>query len=423
MKISSEKSTLQGEVLIPASKSHTIRAVTLSSLARGKSIIRHPLVSSDCLAAVGAGRLFGAKIDLGDSWEVEGVRGVPQVPENVVDVKNSGTTLNFFMGAAGLVNGITVLTGDEQIVRRPVQPLIEALRDLGAEVCSTRNNGLPPVVVKGRIKGGKARLRGIVSQYVSSLLINCPLIEADCELEVYDVHEKPYVQMTMRWLGKQGIRYEASEDLTRFKTFGGQIYHGQEVTIPGDFSSATFFLVAGAMIDGDITLRGLDMDDVQGDKQVVSYLKEMGARISFEKDGIRIRGGLLRGVELDLSDTPDALPAMAVVGCFAEGKTVIRNVANARLKETDRISVMGKELSRLGARVEELPDGLIVHESRLRGCPLKGYGDHRVVMALAVAGLAIPGRTEVDTAESVHVTFPNFVELMQKLGAKMEKKD
>jgi 3-phosphoshikimate 1-carboxyvinyltransferase len=365
--------------------------------------------------------LFGAKIDIGDSWEVEGIGGRPHVPENVVDVKNSGTTLNFFMGTAALVEGTTVLTGDEQIVRRPVAPLIEALRGLGAEAYSTRNNGLPPVVVKGRIRGGKTRFRGIVSQYASSLLIHCPLIEKDSELEIFDVHEKPYIQMTMGWLDKQGIRYEASEDLTHFKIYGGQSYHGQNVTVPGDFSSATFFLVAGAIINGDITLLGLDMEDLQGDKRVVSYLKEMGAEIHFERGGIRIRGGSLKGVELDLGDTPDALPAMAVAGCFARGKTVIRNVANARLKETDRISVMAKELSRLGARVEELPDGLMIHESSLRGCPVKGYGDHRVVMALAVAGLAIPDRTEVDTAESVQVTFPNFVELMQTVGAKIQK--
>ena len=395
--------------------------MTLSTLAHGKSTIRHPLVSSDCLAAVGAGRLFGAKIDIGDSWEVEGVGGRPHIPENVVDVKNSGTTLNFFMGTAALVEGTTVLTGDGQIVRRPVAPLIEALRGLGAEAYSTRNNGLPPVVVKGRIRGGKTRFRGIVSQYASSLLIHCPLIEKDSELEIFDVHEKPYIQMTMGWLDKQGIRYEASEDLTHFKIYGGQSYHGQNVTVPGDFSSATFFLVAGAIINGDITLLGLDMKDLQGDKQVVSYLQEMGAEIHSERGGIRIRGGSLKGVELDLGDTPDALPAMAVAGCFARGKTVIRNVANARLKETDRISVMAKELGRLGARVEELPDGLMIHESSLRGCPVKGHGDHRVVMALAVAGLAIPDRTEVDTAESVQVTFPNFVELMQTVGAKIQK--
>jgi len=419
LRIVSERSTLRGEVLIPSSKSYTIRAVTISSLAHGKSIIRQPLVSSDCLASVGAGRMFGAKIDLGESWKVEGVGGVPQVPENVVDVKNSGTTMNFFMGTAGLVEGTTVLTGDEQIIRRPIQPLVEALNGLGAEVYTTRNNGCPPVVVKGRLKGGKVRFSAIVSTYLSSLLINCPLMEGDSELEVYDIPEKSYIRMTLGWLDQRRIRYEAAEDFTHFKIFGRQAYHGQEVVIPGDFSSATFFLVAGAIMDGDITLLGLDMNDPQGDKQVVSYLQQMGARIDFDKNGIHVRGGALKGIELDMADTPDAVPAMAVAGCFARGKTTIRNVVSARIKETDRVAVMVEELGRLGAKVEELSDGLIVHESTLRGCPVKSYGDHRVVMSLAVAGLAIPGQTEVDRAEAVEVTVPNFVELMQKLGARI----
>jgi 3-phosphoshikimate 1-carboxyvinyltransferase len=314
-----------------------------------------------------------------------------------------------------------VLSGDRQIVRRPVQPLIEALNDLGAEVYSTRNNGLPPVVVKGRLKGGKTRLRGIISQYVSSLLIHCPLAERDIEFEVYDVHEKPYICMTLKWLDRQGIRYEYSDDLSRFKIFGGQSYHGQEVTIPGDFSSATFFLIAGVLCDADITLLGLDMGDVQGDKRVVACLQEMGASIRLENGGVRVGPGALKGIEIDMADIPDALPAMAVVGCFAKGKTVLRNVANARLKETDRISVMAAELGRLGARVEELPDGMVIHESRLEGCPVRGYGDHRVVMSLSVAGLAIPGRTEVDTAEAVEVTVPNFLQLIQGLGGKMSR--
>jgi 3-phosphoshikimate 1-carboxyvinyltransferase len=412
---------LRGEIQIPASKSHTIRAVTISSLAHGRSIIHHPLLSSDTLAAIGAGRAFGAKIDADESWEVEGFGSVPQTPDNVVDTHNSGTTMNFFMGVASLVDGTTVLTGDAQIVRRPVQPLIEALNQLGGSVSSTRNNGLPPVIVRGRLKGGKARLRGISSQYVSSLLLNCPLIEKDSEIEVFDVAETPYIEMTKVWLNRQGIRYEASDDFTHFKFFGGQSYRGQELAVPADFSSATFFLVAGAIGNSDITLLGLDMNDVQGDKQVVTYLKEMGASISLENGGIRVRGGALRGIELDMGNTPDALPAMAVLSCFASGKTTLRNVAHARLKETDRISVMAKELTRLGARVEELSDGLIIHESKLKGCPVKGYADHRVVMALTVAGMAIPGRTSVDTAEAVSVTFPNFIELVKNLGGKIRK--
>ncbi len=225
--------------------------------------------------------------------------------------------------------------------------------------------------------------------------------------------------MTLNWLDKHGIHYEASDDLTSFKVYGGQKYKGLEVSIPGDFSSATFFLVGGAIGEGDLTLLNLRMDDVQGDKRVVDYLKEMGARITVQQDTIRIQGGRLRGVELDMGDTPDALPAMAVAGCFAVGKTSLRNLAHARLKETDRIKVMAKELGQLGGRVEELADGMIIHQSNLKGGMVSGHGDHRVVMALAVAGSAIQGRTEIETAEAIQVTVPNFIELMKGLGARI----
>lgn len=421
MKIICERGTLRGEVLTPSSKSHTIRAVTLSALAHGQSIIHHPLQSSDCFAAAEASQLFGAGVRFGESWKIDGMNGRPGVPENVVDVKNSGTTLYFSMGTAALVEGMTVLTGDAQIVRRPVQPLIDSLRNLGAEAHSTRGNGLPPVIVKGPLKGGKTRIKGSLSQYVSSLLIHTPLTERETEIEVCDVLEKPYLHMTLQWLDKHGVRYEASDDLTLFKVEGGQKYKGLEVSIPGDFSSATFFLVGGAIGDGDITLMNLNMDDVQGDKRMVDYLQEMGARITVGENNIRIQGGRLRGVELDLGDTPDALPAMAVAGCFAEGKTSLRNLAHARLKETDRIKVMANELKKLGGRVEELPDGMIVHQTPLKGGLVSGHGDHRVVMALTMAGTAIPGRTVIDTAEAIQATVPNFIELMKGLGAKILK--
>jgi 3-phosphoshikimate 1-carboxyvinyltransferase len=248
-------------------------------------------------------------------------------------------------------------------------------------------------------------------------------MEKDSELEIFDVREKPYVQMTLHWLDRYGIRYKASGDFAHFIIYGGQSYQGLDVTVPGDFSSGTFFLVAGSIGEADITLLGLDMNDVQGDKKIVMYLQEMGARITQEKGRIRVQGGALKGREFDLGDTPDALPAMAVAGCFAEGKTILRNAANARLKETDRIAVMAKELGTLGAKVEELPDGLVIHRSELRGRAVRGYRDHRVVMALAVAGTAIPGRIEVDSAEAVQVTVPNFLELMKGIGAKIWREE
>ena len=162
------------------------------------------------------------------------------------------------------------------------------------------------------------------------------------------------------------------------------------------------------------------MNDTQGDKRVVNILKDMGAIIDITKEGIKIKGGNLKGMEIDMNDIPDALPAMSVVGCIAEGKTILRNVPQARIKETDRIAVMRAELSKMGADIEELPDGLIIRKSKLRGAKVSSHGDHRVVMSLSVAGLVAEGITEIETAEAINITFPNFVDLMKNSGAKIK---
>lgn len=419
MRILVEKSKLSGSVRIPGSKSHTIRAVTIATLADGVSDIQRPLDSWDTQAAVTVGRALGAEIETGDDWVVRGVAGRPQTPDDVVDVGNSGTTLYLALSMAALGDGWTVLTGDEQVRARPAGPLLNSLAELGAEALSTRGNGCAPIAVRGPLRGGRTQIECPTSQYLSSLLVSCPLAPADTVLNVPLLNERPYVEMTLGWLDRRGIRYERNGDMSRFGIAGGQRYAAFTEAIPGDFSSATFFLCAAAITGADLTVVGLDMDDTQGDKAVVEMLRAMGARIETGPDSVRVRGGELTGAELDLNATPDALPALAVTGCFARGETRLVNVPQARLKETDRLAVVRETLTALGADVEELQDGLIIRESRLRGAPVQGHGDHRVVMALAVAGLAAEGQTEVDTAESVQVTFPNFVELMQGIGAKI----
>lgn len=422
MELVVERSRLRGKVLIPASKSHTIRAVVIAALAEGASLIRNPLDSFDTAAAVGAARAFGATVEQSSGlWKVTGVAGRVRTPDNVVDVLNSGTTLYLMMSTAALSEGYAVLTGDESIRSRPAQPLIDALNSLGVQAFSTRLDGKCPIVVRGPLRGGEAVVRAVTSQYVSSLLLNCPLGQGRTVLSVTELNERPYVRMTLDWLDSQSIRYEANDALTHFVIPGGQIYRGYERQVPGDFSSATFFLVAAAATGSELTLEGLDMNDSQGDKAVVDMLRRMGAEVEVTGNAVRIRGRGLTGTELDLNATPDALPALAVAGCAAEGETRLVNVPQARVKETDRIAVMCAELARMGADIEELPDGLAIRHSRLTGASLHGHSDHRVVMALAVAGLCAGGVTRIDTAESAGVTFPNFVELMRTVGAKMEK--
>ena len=423
MKLTARKSKLSGSVRIPGSKSHTVRAVAIASLAEGTSRIREPLVASDTLSAFNAYRLLGAETLRQDDWVVRGVGGRPRVPDNVIDVGNSGTTLYIALGSAALVDGCTVFTGDDQIRRRPAQPLIDALNSLGARVESTRGNGMAPIIVRGPMTGGSIKLDGSkTSQYLTSLLINCPLAKGETVIEVENLVETPYVEMTLRWLEEQGIELK-NDSFQRFIVPGGQGYKAFDKAIPADFSSATFFMCAAAITGSELTLLGLDMNDTQGDKAVAGMLSEMGAKVEQVSDGLRIVGGPLKGGEFDLGNTPDALPALAVTACFAEGETRLVNVPQARLKETDRISVMREELAKMGADIEELPDGLVIRGSTLKPSYVHGHSDHRVIMALAVAGLALDGETTVSTAEALNVTFPNFVELMTSAGAEMSLLD
>lgn len=414
------KSETQGSIVVPGSKSHTIRSFFIAGLAGGQSVITNPLLSEDTISAMNVCNSFGISFESGSGHTiVKGIDGIPSLPDNVIDVGNSGTSLRFALMTAGLIDGYTVLTGDYQIRRRPLGPLIRAMNELGGQVFSTRGNDMAPVVAKGRLKGGKASLDAVTSQYLSSILINAPLLDNDTEITITRINEVPYAEMTLWWLNNQGIEF--SND--RFKTIyikGGQRYKPFNITIPGDFSSATFFMVLAAISGGEFILKNLDKNDPQGDKMVLEYLREMGAVVSCTEEGIAIKGKGLKGIEIDMNSTPDALPAMAVAGCFAEGETRLVNVPQARLKETDRIHVMCNELGRMGADVEELPDGLIVRGGRLRGCKVSGYGDHRIVMALAVAGLNIPGETIIDTAEAMNVTFPTFPQIVRECGGDIE---
>jgi 3-phosphoshikimate 1-carboxyvinyltransferase len=254
------------------------------------------------------------------------------------------------------------------------------------------------------------------------------LASRDTDIDVALLNEPGYVQMTLDWLDKLRIKYENQPPGClaqpsrgcKFKIIGRQSYKPFDEVICSDFSSATFFLCAAALVGDGVTLPGLDFSDSQPDKAVVDYLKAMGADISIAPDSITVKSAPLKGVELDMNQTPDALPAMAVTAAFARGTTRLVNVPQARSKETDRIKCMAEELKKMAVDVEELPDGLIIRGSKPKAAGLDGRSDHRIVMALTLAGLAIDGQTTIDTAEAMSVTFPEYVQLMKSIGAYME---
>ena len=409
---------LSGEITIPSSKSHTIRAVIIASLAKGRSELSNPLFSEDTKAAIQACERLGAKIEKkSDNLIIEGFGRSPDKPSAVIDMLNSGTSTNLVMGILAGLGIEAEITGDASLQTRPVKSLAAALETLGCKIDFTEDNGCPPLKISGRIKGGKVTLDASKSsQYVSSLLIACPLAEQDTEIFVENPTELPYIEMTLKWLDGQNIKYER-DGFNYFRISGNQNYTSFEKSIPADWSSAAFPICAAAITESDVIIKGIDINDVQGDKAIIEYLKDMGADIRLEENGIRVKGGKLQGKVLDINATPDALPALSVMGCLAEKETKLVNVAQARVKETDRIKVMADELKKMGALIEELPDGLLIKKSRLKGTKLRGHHDHRVVMALSIAAMTADEETLIDTAEAVSVTYPNYVKTMRKLGA------
>ncbi len=423
MILSVKPSIAKGTTGVPGSKSHSIRAVAFASLASGKSAILNPLDSADGLSAASVYGNFGAEIHKEkELWAVHGFGARPNAPQGVLNVGNSGTTCRMALGTAALMReGEARFDGDSQTRKRPMGPLLDALSNLGATAQSS-NNGNLPVTVGGPWRGGRTKVDGTTSQFTSSLLLNAPFGEETTTIEPIELNERPYVEMTLWWLDRLGLKYERDE-YRSFTVPGGQALSGFEVTVPADWSSAAFLVAAGALPGGDVTLEGLDLDDSQGDKEILQFAEAMGAEVFVSEENIRIRSKALRGGEFDLNATPDLLPVMAVLAAFADGETRLVNTPQARIKETDRIAAMREVIETLGGQASELADGIIIQGGGLKGGAVHGFGDHRIVMSAAIAGLAASEGVSVDTAEAMAVTFPNFCERMASIGADMETRD
>jgi 3-phosphoshikimate 1-carboxyvinyltransferase len=411
-------SSLSGSITIPPSKSHTIRALLIGALAKGDSVVRRPLLKGDGASAIRAAASLGASLEVrGEDVYISGVGGDLSLGTDMIDMGNSGTGLNLFCSAAALSPRARRFDGDESLRARPVRPLLDALEQLGVSVNVEGAGGDLPFTVQGPLKGGRAQVNGISSQFVSSLLFACPLAPEDTHITVHNLHEQPYVEITLWWLANQGIDVEYSKELTTYKIRGSQSYKPFDTPIPADFSSAAFPAVAAAIGGGEVELRGLDFTDPQGDKEVFKLLEQMGARVKHSGGAVTVSGGNLKGAILDLNTMPDALPALSVAAACAQGESAFINVEQARIKETDRIAVMAAELGKMGIDVKELPDGMVVQGGKLRGANVSGHYDHRVVMALTLAGINASGETVIDGAEAAEITYPSFVEDFVGLGA------
>lgn len=425
MKVKVRKSSLSGQIRVPGSKSHTVRAVLLGAMAEGTTVIEHPLTSLDCQSALAAAEAFGGKTTMEDSvWTVTGCGGRLKTPDNYVDCGNSGSTAYFAASMAALTDGYTCLTGDGQIRRRPIRPVLDAIVQLGGEAFTTRRDvDACPAVIGGPMKGGTVHFKKSLSQFVSSIMMAAPLLEQDTEIYNEDPLEKPYLQITIDWLKRFGVSLlENRGDYSYFKIPGRQTYHGIRTQIPSDWSAVAFPMVAAVITSSEVVIEGVDFQDSQGDKMVVDHLIDMGADITRDREGKRliIHGGkpMTGGTTIDLSDIPDSLPALSVAALFAEHDTRFTGLAHIRLKETDRVAVMEEELKKTGALIETGSDFFVVHGGRsIHGAEVNSHGDHRVAMALAVCGLAVEGTMTIDGGECAAVSFPAFFEKMKALGA------
>ncbi|MEF8872352.1 MAG: 3-phosphoshikimate 1-carboxyvinyltransferase [Haloarculaceae archaeon] len=422
------RSAVSGEAQAPPSKSYTHRAILAAGYADGATVY-DPLVSADTRATARAVEAFGGSVtrdeDAG-TMQIDGFGGTPDVPDDVIDCANSGTTMRLVTAAAGLADGLTVLTGDDSLRSRPQGALLRALDQLGARAESTRNNGQAPLVVGGPIVGGTAAIPGDVSsQFITALLMAGANTDAgiDIALET-ELKSAPYVDITLEVMDAFGV--QARQTKRGFSVAGHQTYDaGDGYNVPGDFSSMSYLLAAGALAGDDSVTVTSAYPSAQGDQAIVDILEAMGASVDWDRDvgEITVQNSTLEGIEVGVEDTPDLLPTIAVLGAAADGTTRITNAEHVRYKETDRVSAMAEALTKMGASVEEEQETLTVHggDSRLEGTTVDGRADHRIIMSLAVAGLVAEGTTTIRGIEHVDVSFPDFFDVISGLGASVQR--
>lgn len=406
------------EITVPGSKSYTHRILIAAALSDGVCIVENGLSSQDTLLTMSALRQMGVRIDeKGSKFVIHGTKGGLKPCSEPVFLGNSGTSMRLLTAVASLGKGRYTLTGIERMHQRPIQDLIDGLSGIGVDVRSVKNNGCPPVeVIGGNVTGGKTSLRcGVSSQYLSALLLISPYTEKGVEINVVQGPvSKPYIDMTIDVMERLGVSVKR-DGYNRFIVQGGQVYRSGSYMVEPDCSQAGYFWAAAAVTGAGIKVMGVTKDSRQGDARFAQILQQMGCKVSWEKDGIKVVGGPLVAVEVDMADMPDIVPTLAVVAAFAEGTTIIENVAHLKAKESDRLAAVEAELTKMGIKAECSDTGLVIKGGSPCGADIDTYGDHRIAMSFAVAGLKTPG-VNIKDEKCVEKSFPDFWKVFDSLS-------
>ena len=420
MKCKIEKSKISGQIVCPSNKSYSHRAIFLASLAGMNSKVENVLNSADITATIEACKKFGAEIEIQNSSIIikKSINLGTNVPE--INTENSGTTIRIASGVASLFSNEIILTGDESLKKRPMQPLLDALESIGAQCKST--DGKPPIKIRGKIKGGDVTIPGnLSSQFVSALLICAPLTEKGINLKIEgNLVSKPYLDATIATMRKFGVTVQTLIPYKRYN-ITPQIYKDTSFIVPIDFSSLALLLSASVLNGVDVKIKGDIGTLPQGDEVFLDILEQLGVTVTINDDEIKIKSPeKLNGGKFDLSNSPDLLPPLAILSLNTSNPIEIINVKHARLKETDRIAIVSREMVKLGIKVQEKEDGLILESTENpKSAELNSENDHRLFMAFCIAGMYVGGCT-VSDPESVNVSYPNFIEEMNSLGAKIK---
>ena len=424
---------IRGRIRPPGSKSITNRALVCAALAQGESTLTGALDSDDTRVMIAALKQLGIQIDVQDAGRTLMVQGRGgRIPTSTTElfVGNSGTTIRFLTALCTLGHGSYRLDGVPRMRERPIGDLLDALNQLGANCRGALHDGFPPVEMHASgLAGGKATIRGdISSQFLSGLLLASPYAADEVELTIEgQLVSKPYVLMTLRLMQDFGARVEARLDLSGVRIPPKQLYLGRTYEIEPDASAASYSWAAAAITGGEVTVEGLTWASLQGDGRFVDCLERMGCRVKHDAGGITVLGRAERGIDVDMNAISDTVQTLASVALFAEGPTTIRGVGHIRHKETDRIGDLARELRKLGAFVDELPDGLQIHPIPTRGVSkecishsemptveIETYHDHRMAMSLALAGLRIPCVVILDPGCTAK-TYPHYFDDLARL--------